>query len=108
MSLVKKYFLRKGIVLNDKNRKYLLESSGITYIQKETGKEKCTLGGLLVFSEINSICISNNIIRIINKFNNNYAEVIVIQGSLLTMINKTDDLLRKIIKKSIKKFFFIV
>ncbi len=51
------------------------------------------------FSEINSICISNNIIRIINKFNNNYAEVIVIQGSLLTMINKTDDLLRKIINK---------
>lgn len=99
MSLVKKYFFRKGIVLNDKNRKYLLESSGITYIQKETGKEKCTLGGLLVFSEINSICISNNIIRIINKLNNNYDEVIVIQGSLLTMINKTDDLLRKIINK---------
>lgn len=103
-ALIEKYFYKKGINLNSDNEKYLLESSGITYIEKETGKVKCTFGGLLVFSEVNSICISNNIIRIINKINKDCDEVIIIQGSLLTMIRKTEIEIKKIVKDTYPVF----
>ena len=98
--LINKYFMKKGIYINNENRSFLLESTGITFKEKEEGIERCTYGGLLVFSEINSICISNNIIRIINKVNKNEDKVTIIQGSLLSMIIKSKEAISRIIPSS--------
>lgn len=102
-SLINKYFAKKGIIVTEQNEDFLLESSGITYMDKITGKVKCTFGGLLVFSEKNSICIANNIIRIINKVNKNTNEVMVIQGSLLSMIETAKDKINEIINTNYPK-----
>ena len=101
--LINKYFAKKGIIVTEQNEDFLLESSGITYMDKITGKVKCTFGGLLVFSEKNSICIANNIIRIINKVNKNTNEVMVIQGSLLSMIETAKDKINEIINTNYPK-----
>ncbi|NLK95040.1 MAG: ATP-binding protein [Clostridiales bacterium] len=97
MDLVNKYFMKKGIYINKDNKSFLLESAGITYRDRDSNQEKCTYGGLVVFSNINSICISNNMIRIINKINNKEEEVNIIQGDLLMMIKKSEELITKII-----------
>lgn len=97
MDLVEKYFNRKGIKLTDINKKYLLESTGITYIDKETREEKCTLGGLLVFSDSNSICIPQNMIKIINKQDKDKYESTIISGNLLSMIDKSETILKNIL-----------
>jgi predicted HTH transcriptional regulator len=86
MELIDKYFRKKGIYINDENKSFLLESSGIIYIEKESGKEKCTYGGLLVFSDNNSLFIPHNMIRIINNINKKYKEVTLIQGNIIDMI----------------------
>lgn len=75
MKLIDKYFRKKGIYINDENKSFLLESSGIIYIEKESGKEKRTYGGLLVFSDSNSLIIPHSMIRIINYINKGYKEV---------------------------------
>lgn len=95
--LINKYFIKKGIYINKENKSFLLESTGITFKEKEEGIERCTYGGLLVFSEMNSLCISNNIIRIINKINKSTDEVTIIQGSLLSMIIKAQKVISEII-----------
>ncbi|ATD54403.1 AlbA family DNA-binding domain-containing protein [Clostridium chauvoei] len=97
MDIVSKYFENKGIYINKDNKKFLLESAGITYIDKESGEEKCTIGGLLVFSDNNSICIPQNMIRIIDKINKDTLSVNVIQGNLLDMIDKSEKLLEEIL-----------
>lgn len=97
MDLVEKYFRRKGIKLTDINKKYLLESTGITYIDKETREEKCTLGGLLVFSDNNSICIPQNMIKITNKQDKEKYESTIISGNLLSMIDKSEIILKNIL-----------
>lgn len=99
IDLVSKYFRNKGIYINKDNKKFLLESAGITYIDKESGEEKCTLGGLLVFSNNNSICIPQNMIKIINKTKGNGNKVNVIQGDVLSMIDKSEDVLNSILPK---------
>ena len=70
--LVERYFRNKGIVINRENEKFLLESAGITYLDKRNRKVRCTFGGLVVFCDSNNICIPNNAIRIINRINENY------------------------------------
>ena len=97
MELVKKYFNKKGIEITKENSKFLLESAGITFVERESGFEYCTFGGLIVFSEKNSICISNNMVRIINKVNGHCEEVNIIQGSLMTIIKKTEEKLVEIL-----------
>ncbi|MCI5726356.1 MAG: putative DNA binding domain-containing protein [Clostridium sp.] len=99
MDLINKYFTKKGIFINKENEEFLLESVGITFREKESNKIKCTYGGLIVFSEINSLCISNNVIKIINKLNENTDTVNVIQGSLLTMIYSADEIIKKVLPK---------
>ena len=88
--LIEKYFKSKGIEINRENEKFLLESAGITYLDKRNRKVRCTFGGLLVFCDSNNICIPNNAIRIINKVNENYPRSIMINGNLLDMIDKTE------------------
>lgn len=90
MALVEKYFKSKGITINKENEKFLLESAGITYLDKRNRKARCTFGGLLVFSDNNSICIPHNAIRIINKVNDKFDKAIIINGNLLDMIDKTE------------------
>ena len=88
--LIERYFKNKGIVINRENEKFLLESAGITYLDKRSRKVRCTFGGLVVFCDSNNICIPNNSIRIINKINENYRRSIMINGNLLDMIDKTE------------------
>ena len=90
MALVEKYFKSKGITINKENEKFLLESAGITYLDKRNRKARCTFGGLLVFCDNNSICIPHNAIRIINKVNDKFDKAIIINGNLLDMIDKTE------------------
>lgn len=99
MKLVDKYFRAKGIYINEENKNFLLESAGIIYLDKETREEKCTYGGLIVFSEHNDVYIPNNMIRIINKIRNDIEEVNIIRGSLLTMIEKAERLVYKIVPR---------
>lgn len=95
--LVKKYFLRKNIVLDETNEEFLLESSGIAYREKEEGRVCCTLGGLLVFSDDNSMFLPNNMIKIVNRINKEFEEVIIIQGNILEMIDTAEKLMREIV-----------
>ena len=88
--LIERYFKSKEININRENEKFLLESAGITYLDKRNRKVRCTFGGLLVFCDSNNICIPNNAIRIINKVNDNYPRSIMINGNLLDMIDKTE------------------
>ena len=88
--LIEKYFKSKGIDINRENEKFLLESAGITYLDKRSRKIRCTFGGLLVFCDSNNICIPNNAIRIINKLNESHPRSIMINGNLLDMIDKTE------------------
>jgi predicted HTH transcriptional regulator len=87
MGIVDKYFKSKSIEINDGNREFLLQRSSITSRDRETGEIICTLGGLLVFSDINSIYIPHNMIKIINKINKNMPEVIIVQGNIINMID---------------------
>jgi len=99
ISLLESYFNKKNIIMNDENRSLLLESAGIIFRERESREERCTYGGLIVFSEANSICISNNMIKIINKLDASGIQVTIIQGSLLTMISKAEEVLNLILPK---------
>ncbi|MGL5378885.1 AlbA family DNA-binding domain-containing protein [Clostridium sp.] len=99
IDIVSKYFKTKGIYISKDNKKNLLESSGITYIDKESGEEKCTLGGLLVFSDNNSIVLPHNMIKIINRIDIKAINVKVIQGNLLSMIDEAEEVLKGILTK---------
>lgn len=90
MDLIAKYFNSKGINANKENERFLLESAGIIYFDKNNRKIRCTFGGLLVFSDMNSICIPHNSIKLINKINNNYYKVNMIRGNLLDMIDQVE------------------
>lgn len=97
MDIVKKYFANKGIELTDENKDFLLLSSGIAYQEYREDELKCTYGGLLVFSDQNYLCIPNNMIKIVDKIHGKYGEVHVIQGDLLSMIDKADKKMAEIL-----------
>lgn len=78
MDLVNSYFKKKGIIVIEENREFLLVSLGIVFEEKEGVFFKCIYGGLFVFLDKNFICIFNNMIKIINKMNNIYGEVYII------------------------------
>ncbi|MDO5518278.1 MAG: putative DNA binding domain-containing protein [Clostridium sp.] len=96
MEIVKRYFKKKGITLTDENKEFLLLSAGIIYKEREDTEVKCTYGGLLVFSDVNHICIPNNMIKIVNKSENIYGEVHLIQGNLLDIVDKAESKLNEI------------
>ncbi|MGH4050714.1 MAG: AlbA family DNA-binding domain-containing protein [Clostridium sp.] len=95
--IINKFYLNKGILVNDDNRLDFLDNAGITFIERDYNKRVVTLGGLLVFSSINSIYLPHNMIKIINKVNNNFDEVIIVQGSLLEMIDSVEGFLENIV-----------
>lgn len=97
MDIVKTYFKKKGISLNEENEKFLLLSTGILFEDKEKSKYRCTYGGLLVFSDVNYLCIPNNMIKIVDNINDSYGNVHIIQGNLLSMIDQTEELFRNIL-----------
>lgn len=99
MELVSKYFESKGIYINKENEKYLLESAGIIYLDTSNKIYRCTLGGLLVFSDINNICIPQNMVKIIDKSDNKKDNVIMIGGNLLNIIHVTEERLKNILKE---------
>lgn len=99
MELVNTYFEKKGIKINEENRKFLLVTTGILFEDKEKSKLRCTYGGLLVFSDKNFLCIPNNMIKIVDKLNSEYGEVHIVQGNLLSMIDKTEEIIEKIMPK---------
>ena len=94
--IINKYFLNKGILVNDDNRLEYMDNAGITFIERDYNKRVVTLGGLLVFSEVNSIYLPHNMIKIVNKINNDVDEVTIVQGSLLDMLDKIEELFKKI------------
>jgi predicted HTH transcriptional regulator len=99
MELVDKYFNKKGIEVNEENRKFLLLSAGIAFEHKEGSPLKCTYGGLLVFSDKNYLYIPNNMIKITNKLNNIFGELHIIQGDFLSMVDKAEEKIREILPK---------
>lgn len=98
-SIVDKYFISQGIQIDDENRTELMESASIIYMDKDSGKYMVTLGGLLIFSKINNVYIPHNMIRITNRINKSLDETIIIQGDLLSMLDKSEDILNNILPK---------
>ena len=92
MKLVETYFKKKGITLTKENKNFLLLSTGIIFEDKEKSKYRCTYGGLLVFSDVNYLCIPNNMIKVIDNINDAYGSVHIIQGNLLSMIDQAEQL----------------
>ncbi|KYH34068.1 divergent AAA domain protein [Clostridium tepidiprofundi DSM 19306] len=95
--LVDFYFNKKGIYVDDDNRMDLMENAGIIIKGSESNNYVATMGGLLVFSKINSLYVPHNMIKIINNINDKFDDVIVVQGDLLKMIDTTKELLYKIL-----------
>lgn len=94
--LISSYFESKGVKLDSKNRDFLLNSSNIVRVDRVSDDKRCTLGGLLVFSKINSIVIPYNLIKILDKESE---EVVIIQGTLLDMIDSASNYIVKVIPK---------
>jgi len=95
-NIIYKYFSSKGILLNEDNRLGFMDNAGITFIERDYNKRVVTLGGLLVFSAVNSIYIPHNMIKIVNKVNDNFDEIIIVQGNLLDMLDKVEELFKKL------------
>ncbi|MEG2353525.1 MAG: putative DNA binding domain-containing protein [Clostridium sp.] len=95
--LVKDYVSKNGIEYNDEDFNDLMENIGIITREKESGNYVATMGGLLVFSKINSIYIPHNMIRINNEINKEYKEVIIVQGNLKAMIDDSTMIVSKIL-----------
>jgi predicted HTH transcriptional regulator len=104
INLVDKYFETKGISINEENRNEFMDSASITYVDKDSGSRMVTLGGLLVFSKINSIYIPHNMIKVVNKFTKNKPDITVFQGDLLTMIDETELYLKSILPEKYPVF----
>ncbi|MCB2305190.1 putative DNA binding domain-containing protein [Clostridium estertheticum] len=95
-NIINKYFENKGISVNNDNRLEFMDNTGITFIERDYNKRVVTLGGLLVFSSINSIYLPHNMIKIINRVNDKFDEVILVQGNLLDMLDRVEEILKKI------------
>lgn len=93
--IVNRYFLSQGIEINHENRLELMENASIIYMDKNSGKYMATLGGLLIFSKINNICIPHNMIKIVNNINSK--PMVIIQGDLISMMDEAEHIIRKII-----------
>ncbi|WP_270550410.1 helix-turn-helix domain-containing protein [Clostridium perfringens] len=93
--LVKRYFYLKGIKISKENREFLLSSSNIIHKNNISGKSMCTLGGLLVFSDVNSIYIPHNMIKIRNLLGGE--QTFIIRGNILDMMKSMEKKLREIV-----------
>lgn len=103
MEIVKRYFNRHNVDINDDNIEMLMSSAGIITRENQEKEFKCTMGGLLVFSRINFLHLPHNIVRLVNKVNSNYDEISFIQGDLLSILNQCEDKLNAILLKNYPK-----
>ncbi|GAA0181180.1 putative DNA binding domain-containing protein [Clostridium sediminicola] len=99
MQLVKKYFKKHNVEINEDNKEILMSSAGIITRESSEKEFRCTMGGLLVFSRINFWYLPNNMIRLVNKVNNNFNEIYFIQGDLLSILNQCEEKLNAILPK---------
>lgn len=97
LELVDKYLKKQGFDVNNKNRKSLMENVGIIIKDIHSNKYIATMGGLLVFSEVNSIYIPHNMIKIVIKLKEKENNVIFVKGTLLQMLDKCEDILVEIL-----------
>ena len=97
MELVDKYFSFHRIEVNEENRITLMENASIIRFDKDLGKHIATLGGILVFSRESYVYIPHNMIRIVNKINREEAEIIIIRGALLDMLNTCEETLKRLL-----------
>lgn len=95
--LVDRYFSYHRIEANKENRIMLMENASIIHFDKDLGKYVLTLGGALVFSRINYVYIPHNMIRIVNKINNNLDEITIVRGDLLSMLDHCEEVLLKLL-----------
>lgn len=100
VQLVDRYFKSQGIDVNDSNRMELMENSSILHKDKESNRYMATLGGLLVFSKINNIYIPHNMIKVINRINNNTEREVIIHGDLISMLDKGELVLSNILPEN--------
>ncbi|HEY8892018.1 MAG TPA: RNA-binding domain-containing protein [Clostridium sp.] len=95
-NIINKFFLSKGILVNDSNKLEFMDNAGIAFVERDYNKRVVTLGGLLVFSSVNSIYLPHNMIKIVNKVNDNFDEVTIVQGNLLDMLDRVEEFFKKI------------
>lgn len=95
--LVDKYFSFQGINVTDENKLELMENTSIIYLDKDSGKYMATLGGLLIFSRNNNVYIPHNMIKIVNKVNKNFIPISIVQGDLISIMDKTENIIEKIV-----------
>lgn len=93
LELIDKYLKKQGFDVNNKNRKSLMENVGIIIKDMHSNKYMATMGGLLVFSDVNSIYIPHNMIRIVIKLKGKENKVIFVKGTLLQMLDDCEKLL---------------
>lgn len=100
--LVKDYIKKKGIYFsendfNENDFNELMENIGIVTREKESGKYIATLGGLLVFCKENSIYLPHNMVKIVNKINKEYKENFIVQGDIISIIEKSMEIIDEVI-----------
>jgi predicted HTH transcriptional regulator len=95
--LVDKYFSYHRIQVNEDNRTTLMENASMIRFDKDLGRYTATLGGILVFCKTNYVYIPHNMIRIVNKINSEEAEIIIIRGDLLTMLDTCEETLKRLL-----------
>ncbi|MEQ8154584.1 MAG: RNA-binding domain-containing protein [Clostridiaceae bacterium] len=99
METVAKYFKRKGIQFTEENKIFLMESASIIAQDRESGKYFCTMGGLLVFSDINSLYMPNNNITIILLEKGTSDKLMVYDGKLIDIIDKCEKKITELLPK---------
>lgn len=95
--LVKDYIKKKGIYFSENDFNELMENIGIVTREKESGKYIATLGGLLVFCKENSIYLPHNMVKIVNKINKEYKENFIVQGDIISIIEKSMEIIDEVI-----------
>lgn len=91
-AIVEEYFSNMGIKVTEENKLELMINAAIVMKDNESSECKATLGGLLVFCKNNNIFLPHNMIRILNNIDV-ATEVKIIQGDLLSMLDKCNEYL---------------
>ncbi|EQB88678.1 putative HTH transcriptional regulator [Clostridium punense] len=99
-SIIDKYFTSKGMEINNENRIEFMDAAAITYVDKDSGARMVTLGGLLVFSDINNLFLPHNMVKVINKIKGPNNNVTILQGSLLSLLDSCENILKTILPAS--------
>lgn len=99
-SIIDKYFTSKGMEINNENRIEFMDAAAITYVDKDSGARMVTLGGLLVFSDINNLFLPHNMVKVINKIKGPNNNVAILQGSLLSLLDSCENILKTILPAS--------